>query len=34
MSMHGSFIMIQGDHLASLPEVFSRLNIYQPAHLD
>jgi hypothetical protein len=24
MSMHGSFIMIQGDHLESLPEVFSR----------
>jgi hypothetical protein len=24
MSMHGSFIMIQGNHIASLPEVFSR----------
>jgi len=24
MSMHGSFIMIQGNHMPSLPEVFSR----------
>jgi hypothetical protein len=24
MSLHGSFIMIQGNHLTSLPEVFSR----------
>ncbi len=26
MSMHGSFIIIQGNHLPSLPEVFSRFN--------
>lgn len=26
MSMHGSFILIQGNHLGSLPEVFSRFN--------
>lgn len=24
MSMHGSFIMVQGNHMTSLPEVFSR----------
>jgi hypothetical protein len=31
MSMHGSFIMIQGDHIESLPEVFTRFK-YVPTN--